>query len=161
MTQLLQVAMAAPNACNSQPWEFVVVTDAEIMARLRASLYSGNYNAPAAIIVCGNEKIANNSASRFYWVQDCSAAIENILITAAGLDLGTVWIGVYPLKSAVRAVSQVLNLPEEVVPLGVVYVGYSAEEKEPRTQYDERRVHWEQYEPRKKRAKLKNAKDLP
>ncbi len=153
--------MAAPNACNSQPWEFVVVTDREILEQLRAGLYSANYNAPAAIIVCGNEKIANSSASRFYWVQDCSAAIENILIAAVGMDLGTVWIGVYPLENAMKSVSRILNLPENVVPLGLIYAGYPAEEKEPRTQYDEHRVHWQHYEPRKRRAKLKNARYLP
>jgi nitroreductase len=160
LTLLLKAAMAAPTACNSQPWEFVVVTDPEIIAQLRNSLRSGQYNAPAAIVVCGNEKIANNSASRFYWVQDCSAAIENILIAATGMGLGSVWIGIYPLPSVIRPVQEVLHIPKDVTPLGMVYVGYAAEEKKPRTQYDEHRVYWEEYEPRKKRAKIKNAKYL-
>ncbi len=158
---LLQAAMAAPNACNSQPWEFVVVTDPEVLGELRGKLYAGHYNAPAAIVVCGNEKIANNSAARFYWVQDCSAATENMLIAAVGLGLGTVWIGVHPLESAIKAVTEVLNLPEHVIPLNVIYVGYPDEEKQPRTQYDEHRVYWQQYEPRKRRGKVKNAKHLP
>ena len=158
---LLQAAMAAPTACNSQPWEFVIVTDREILAELQSRLYSGHYNAPAAIVVCGHEAIAHNSTARFYWVQDCAAAAENILIAATGLGLGTVWIGVYPLPSVIKPVSEVLNLPEPVVPLCVVYVGYPAEDKPPRTQYDEHRVHWQQYEPRKKRAKIKNARYLP
>ena len=161
LTSLLQAAMAAPNACNSQPWEFVVVTEPDILARLQAVLYSGHYNAPAAIVVCGNQAIANSSAARFYWVQDCSAATENILIAAIGLGLATVWIGVYPLPSVVKQVSEVLNIPEQVIPLCVVYVGYPAEGKPPRTQYDEHRVHWQKYEVRKKRAKVKNAKYLP
>ncbi len=161
LVQLLQAAMAAPNACNSQPWEFVVVTEPEVLDRLRSKLYSGHYNAPAAIVVCGNEKIANNSAARYYWVQDCSAATENMLIAAVGLGLGTVWIGVHPLDSTVKAVADVLNLPDHVVPLNVVYVGYPAEEKRPRTQYDEHRAYWQQYEPRKRRGKVKNAKHLP
>jgi nitroreductase len=155
---LLQTAMSAPSAANSQPWEFVVVTDKAILSQLRSKLYSGQYDAPAAIVVCGNEQIANNSASRFYWVQDCSAATENILLAAVGLGLGAVWIGVYPLPSIIKPVSRVLNLPEYVIPLSVVYVGYPAEEREPRTQYDEHKVHWQQYEPRKKRVKIKNAK---
>jgi nitroreductase len=155
---LLQAAMAAPNACNSQPWEFVIVTDKEILAQLRNKLHSGSYNSPAAIVVCSNEKIANNSASRFFWIQDCCAATENILIAAVGMGLGTVWIGVYPLPSVVKPVSEVLNLPDYVIPLGVVYVGYPAEEKPPRTQYNEHRVYWQQYEIRKKQAKIKNAK---
>ena len=161
ITQLLQAAMAAPTACNSQPWEFVVVTEPEPLETLKARLYAGHYNAPAAIVVCGNQEIANNSTARFYWVQDCSAAAENILIAATGLGLGSVWIGVYPLPSVIKPVSEVLNLPENVIPLCVIYVGYADEEKAARTQYDEHRVYWQQYEPRKKRAKVKNARLLP
>ena len=155
---LLQAAMAAPTAANSQPWEFVVVTDPDVLAELRRHLTFGRYNAPAAIVVCGNPRIANNSAGERYWVQDCSAATENVLIAAAGLGLGTVWIGVYPLPGLVERVSAVLGIPEGVTPLCVIYVGHPAEEKPPRTQYDERRVYWQRYEPRKRRAKLKNAK---
>jgi nitroreductase len=157
---LLEAAMAAPNACNSQPWEFVVVTETDTLEQLRNGLFAGKYNAPAAIIVCGNEKLANNTASRFYWVQDCAAATENMLIAAASLGLGAVWLGVYPLPNVIKTVSKILNLPSECVPLCVVYTGYPAEEKPARTQYDERRVHWQQYEPRKKHVKIKNAKYL-
>jgi nitroreductase len=161
LTLLLQAAMAAPTACNSQPWEFVVVTDPAIMAQLQSSLQMGRYNAPAAIAVCGHVGVAHNAAARHYWVQDCSAATENILLAAVGLGLGAVWIGVYPLLSVIQPVAKILNLPDEVTPLSLVYVGYPAEEKRPRTQYDAYRVHWQQYEPRKKRAKVKNAKQLP
>lgn len=160
ITLLLQAAMAAPNACNSQPWEFVVITDEGILSELRSGLQFAHYNAPLAIVICGNIKIANNSAARHYWVQDCSAATENLLIATTSLGLGTVWIGVYPLPSVIEKVSKIANLPENVTPLCVVYVGYPAEEKPARTQYDEHRVHWQQYEPRKRRAKVKNAKFL-
>jgi nitroreductase len=160
LIHLLQAAMAAPNACNSQPWEFVVVTDPERLEHLRSKLQFARYNAPAAIVVCGNPAIANNTVARQYWVQDCSAAIENILIAATGMGLGSVWIGIYPLPSVIRPVQEVLHIPKDVTPLGMVYVGYAAEEKKPRTQYDEHRVYWEEYEPRKKRAKIKNAKYL-
>ena len=155
---LLQAAMAAPTACNSQPWEFVIVTEDEIMTKLRKALYSGDYNAPAAIVVCGNPKIGNNFAAKYYWVQDCSAATQNILLSATELGLGTVWIGVYPLQNVINTVSGILNLPDNVIPLCVIYLGYPAEEKTPRTQYDERRIYWQQYEMRKRRAKIKNAK---
>jgi nitroreductase len=150
--------MAAPTAANAQPWEFVVVDEPERLALLKGSLPFGKYNAPSAIVVCGNPSRSNNSAGEMYWVQDCSAAVENILIAAAGMDLGSVWIGVYPGKSRVDAVRKVLNIPDSVTPLGAVYVGYPAEQKDPRTQYDEYRVHWQIYEERKRRAKLKDAK---
>ena len=74
LTLLLQAAMAAPTAANSQPWEFVVVTEREVMDRLRRKLLFARYNAPAAIVALGNPGIANNSAGRQYWVQDCSTA---------------------------------------------------------------------------------------
>jgi nitroreductase len=161
LTLLLKAAMSAPTACNSQPWEFIVVTQKEVLDQIRAKLLFARYNAPAAIVVCGNVGIANNSAARDHWVQDCSAATENILIAAAGMGLGTVWIGVYPYPSKSKPLAEVLGIPEQVVPLSMVMVGHPAERKEPRTQYDERRVYWQCYEPRKRRPKIKNAKYVP
>jgi nitroreductase len=155
---LLKAAMSAPTACNSQPWEFIVITEKEILDSLRSRLLFMRYNAPAAVVVCGNPEIANNSAGKTYWVQDCSAAMENLLLAAVGLGLGAVWIGVYPLPSVIKPVSDLLGIPEHVTPLGIALVGHPAEEKSPRTQYDRRRVYWEVYEPRKTRAKKKNAK---
>lgn len=159
---LLEAAMAAPTACNSQPWEFVVVTEPEMLDKMRGKLLFARYNAPCAILVCGCVDIANNSVARFYWVQDCSAAMENMLIAAAGLGLGAVWIGVYPMPAYVKSVREIFNLPEKVTPLGIALVGHPAPGAvpRPRTQYDEHRVHWQIYEPKKPRAKIKNAKRL-
>ena len=157
---LLKAAMAAPTACNSQPWEFIVVTEPEALARIRGKFLAARYNAPAAIVVCGNVSSANNSVARFHWEQDCSAATQNILIAACGLGLGAVWIGVHPLPNKVKSLSEILGIPEHVIPLSIVYVGHPAETKPPRTQYDEHRVYWQCYEPRKRRAKVKNAKYL-
>jgi nitroreductase len=161
LTFLLKAAMSAPTACNSQPWEFVVVTQKEVLDQIRAKLLFARYNAPAAIVVCGNVSIANNSAARDHWVQDCSAATENILIAAAGMGLGAVWIGVYPYPSKIKPLSEVLGIPDNATPLSMVYVGHPAETKGPRTQYDEHRVYWQYYEPRKRRSKIKNAKYIP
>jgi nitroreductase len=155
---LLRAAQAAPTAANSEPWEFVVLTEPERLDELRAKLLFARYNAPAAIVVLGNTEIANNSAARHYWVQDCSAATQNILIAAEALGLGAVWIGVYPLPSAIEPVRQVLGLPEHVTPLSVVLLGYPAEKPPPRGRYDEHRIYWQQYEARKPRAKKKDAK---
>ena len=156
---LLRAAMSAPTACNSQPWEFVVITEREVLDKLRDKLMFARYNAPAAIVVCGNLKIANSSAAKYFWVHDCSAAMENILIAAAGLGLGAVWIGVHPLPTVIRPVSQILGIPEEVTPLGMAYVGYPTETPPPHTRrYDDYRVYWQHYELRKRRAKKKNAK---
>ena len=146
LTMLLQAGMAAPSAVDSQPWEFVVVTDPAVLDRLRQRIQFGKYNAQAIIAVCGSPAVANNDAGQTYWIQDCSAALENILIAAAGLGLGSVWVGVYPEQEKVKAVRQVLSIPDTVIPLGLVYLGYPAENQPPRTQYDEHKVHWQQYD---------------
>ncbi len=80
---LLQAGMAAPSAMNTKPWEFVVVTDADRLAALRkATPYSG-YHVPVVIAVCGNLGLTENPTRRLFWVQDCSAATENILLAAS------------------------------------------------------------------------------
>ncbi len=142
---LLQAAMAAPSAMNCRPWEFVVVTEAEKLEQFRRRLIFGNRNAPAAIVVCGNPRRSKNPTARLFWVQDCAAATENILLAATALGLGTVWIGVYPVNGFVRVVREVISLPRHVTPLCIVYVGYPAEEKPPRTQYDIAQVHGQRY----------------
>jgi len=78
-----------------------------------------------------------------YWVQDCSAATENLLLAATALGLGAVWLGVHPREERVNPIRKVLNIPENIVPLNLISIGHPAEEKEPRTQYDELRVHLE------------------
>lgn len=142
---LLKAAMAAPSAVNSQPWEFVVVTDNETLGKLRSVLLLGKYMAPAAIAVCANQGQARNPASRFFWEQDCAAAMENILVAAAGLGLGSVWIGVHPVKVLKAGVRRVLGVPRTVEVLGLAYIGYPAEEKVARTQYREDKVFWQAY----------------
>lgn len=157
LVTLLKAATAAPTAVNCQPWEFIVVTEAGKLDEMREGLPFARYNAPAAIIVCGNMKLTLKGADHDMWVQDCSAATENILIAAAGMELGAVWIGIYPVENRVRLLQKIFNIPSHVVPLCVVYVGYPAENREPRTRYDEKRVYWQEYEPQRKHR----AKDKP
>jgi len=161
ITLLLKAGMAAPTACNSQPWEFIVLTDPEMLAKVRSKLPFSRQNAPCGIVVLGNPERANNTVGRGFWEQDCSAAMENMHIAAVGLGLGSVWIGIHPVAPFVRGIRDVLNIPEAVIPLGMMHVGYPAEEKPARTQYDEHKVFWQKYEKRKKRAKVKNAKKQP
>jgi len=143
--QLLQAAMAAPSAMNIKPWEFVVVTEPDLLSALRSALMFGKHDAPAAIAVCGNTSFFKHPMASNFWIQDCSAATENILLAAVGLGLGTVWIGVHPIHNFSKRVAMILDLPDHVKPLNLVYVGYPAEEKPARTQYDPDRVHWERY----------------
>ena len=101
----------------------------------------------AVICVCGSPRMQKNKTGDRFWVQDCSAATENILLAATALNLGSVWMAAYPSTLLVRQVKGILNLPDDVTPLNIIGLGYPAEEKEARTQYDEKRVHWESYNP--------------
>ena len=142
LTTLLKAGMAAPSAMNVQPWEFVVITEPEILEKFRGSLMFAKMVAPAAICVLGRTRIPGRKTTEDFWVQDCSAATENILLAAVALGLGAVWIGVHPVFIFGKQVRSILNLPSGVTPLNLIYIGHPAEEKEPRTQYDETRVHW-------------------
>ncbi len=140
--QLLQAAMAAPSACNIQPWEFIVVTEKETARLVKESIPQfGNYNAPLVIIVCSYAKYIpweNDDG-----VVDCSAAAENMLIAATAMGLGSVWIGGFD-RPALR---RILDIPEHVVPMAVLYFGYPADHPEPRTKYVEEAVYWQKYDP--------------
>lgn len=137
---LLEAAMAAPTAMNMKPWHFVVVDDPDTLGKLRGALPFGKMNAPLAISVCGNLRTIKRPVLERYWVQDCSAAAENLLLAANALGLGAVWCGVHPIKRLEDAVREVLDLPGQVIPLNVVYIGYPAEEKSARTQYDQTKI---------------------
>ncbi len=138
---LLEAAMAAPSADNLQPWEFVVVRDQNLRRRLAQTHPWSRMcaRAPVVFVVCGHE---DRSA---HWVEDTSAATENLLLAAAGLGLGAVWVGVYPNQQSEAHVRQVLGIPQSLRVLCLVPVGHPAESKPPRTQYDERKVHYDQY----------------
>jgi len=142
---LLKAAMAAPSAMNIKPWEFIVLTDLEKLEEIRSSLLFGKNNAPAAIAVCGNKSLFKNPLAEKFWVQDCSAATQNILLAAVGLGLGTVWLGVHPIFNFSKRISAILGLPKQVLPLNIICVGYPAEEKPARTQFDAKRVHWQTF----------------
>ncbi len=142
LVTLLKAGMSGPSASNSKPWEFVVITEREVMDAFRKELQYAKMNAPAAICVLGSKRMQGNSSGERFWVQDCSAATENILLAATAMGLGAVWIGVHPVKENVDIVSNILKLPEGVTPLNLIYIGHPAEEQPPRTQYDEKRVQW-------------------
>ena len=147
LEELFKAAMAGPSAMNAQPWEFVAVTDPEILQKCRNALMFSKQNYTALICVCGSPRVQKNKAGDRFWVQDCSAATENILLAATALGLGSVWIGVYPIQTSVLQVRAILNIPDDVTPLNLIGLGYPAETKDPRTQYEESRVHWQTYGP--------------
>ncbi len=137
---LLEAGMAAPSSRNLRPWHMVLVTDRSILDRLAEAHPYGKmlFEAPAAIAVCADVEISPD-----FWIQDCAAGTENILVAAAGLGLGTVWLGCHPREDRVSAIKSILGIPEGIGVLSLIAVGYPGEKKEPRTQYDESRVHRE------------------
>lgn len=142
---LLKAAMAAPSACNLQPWEFIVITEQEVLHQLKECIgaeHGRDYNAPAAFVVCGNTSYIPWESTG---AMDCSAAIENMLLAATALDLGAVWIGALDHE----AVRSLLDIPEHVEVISVVLFGYPAEQKPPRTQYTDEAVYWQKYDPKR------------
>ena len=140
VTELLKAAMSAPSAGNQQPWQFVVVRN-QATLDLFPTLHPYAAMTPSAsvvIAVCGD---LNGLKYEGYWVQDCAAATENILLAAHELGLGAVWLGVYPTKDRVESIRQLLGLPEHVIPLALVSVGYPAEALPAADRFDASRVH--------------------
>ena len=139
--ELLAAAMQAPSAGNQQPWHFILVNAREQLQALADVLPFGKslQTAPLGIAVCADVKSARYPD---YWAQDCSAATQNLLLAAHALGLGAVWLGVYPLEERVAGVKRMLGLPEQIVPLCLVALGYPMVKSEPPDRrFNEARVH--------------------
>lgn len=141
--QLLRAGMAAPTAMNCQPWEFVVINDRKLLDQLCDSLPSAKMlkEAQLAIIVCGNMQKTLEGDMQSLWVQDASAASENILLAAHALGLGAVWTGVYPSDN-VNIVRNTIKLPEHIVPLNVIPIGYPKGEHQPKDKWKHEKIHY-------------------
>lgn len=143
---IVKAGMAAPTAVNKQPWDFVVVTERQVLDSLMANHpYSNLATATAAIIVCGNMEKAMEGDGQAYWIQDCSAATENILLAAHALGLGAVWCGVYPMQDRIVPVRDTLKLPSYVTPLNIISMGYPAEDPQPKDKWNPANVHFQQW----------------
>jgi nitroreductase len=144
--KLLEAAMAAPSAAAKDPWRFVVVRDRRTLAGIAAALPNGQMIAGAAlgIAVCGDLPAAHDQQLS-YLLQDCSAAIENLLLCAHVLGLGACWLGVHPREQRVNALKQILSLPPSLIPVACIAIGYPAEAKEPRTRFNRDYVRFENW----------------
>ncbi|OFW61011.1 MAG: NADH dehydrogenase [Actinobacteria bacterium RBG_16_64_13] len=145
VTELLRAAMAAPSAGNQQPWQFVVVRERRLLEAIAsATPYSGmTRGAQLAVVICGDLSREQNPG---FWVQDCAAATENLLIAANALGLGAVWLGFYPREERVATLRSLFGLPEDIVPFAVVPVGYPADHPEPADRFDENRIHFDRWQ---------------
>lgn len=140
---LLHAAMAAPTAMNKQPWSFVVINDRQILDSIAANCPNIKMaaEAPVAIAVCGDMNLAIEGNGRDYWIQDCSAATENLLVAANAMGLGAVWCGIYPIPDRVKFISDLLGLPESIVPLNIIPIGYPNAATSPKDKFDAKRIH--------------------
>jgi len=143
---VLQAAMAAPSACARDPWRFVVVRDKSILTRIAEGLPNGKMLASASVglVVCGDLSAAHDGQVS-YMLQDCSAAVQNVLLAAHMLGMGACWLGVHPREDRMVHVQHTLAIPEGVIPVTCIAVGYPAESKEPRTRYNTQFVHHDKW----------------
>lgn len=140
---LLRAGMAAPTANDMQPWHFVVLKEKK---DIEAYAASNKYHAddikktPLFIFVCADTTRMSEGQGRELWVQDCSAVSENILLAAHALGLGACWTTIYPIQKKVAGISRTLKLPENLIPLNGIIIGYPDEPLNPKNKWDEKKI---------------------
>ncbi|MFH1470622.1 MAG: nitroreductase family protein [Candidatus Micrarchaeota archaeon] len=144
ITKILEAGMQAPSAGNQQPWHFVVIRDKETLKQIpKFSPYAAMVeHASLAILVCGD---TSNERYKGFWVQDCSAAIENMLLAIHGLGLGAVWTAAHPWKDREEGYKKLVGLPEGIVPLALIPIGYPAQNPKSENRFKAERVHKEKW----------------
>ena len=137
--KVIMAGMAAPSAGNAMPWHFIIIDDRRTLEKITKIHPYANMlkECAAAVMVCGDLLL---ELYKGFWVQDCSAATENILIEAVHLGLGAVWLGVYPVEERVKGLQNLIGLPENVIPLSIVSLGYPLEKPERINRFDPSRI---------------------
>jgi nitroreductase len=146
VTRLLEAAMAAPSAMTKDPWRFVSIRERQTLSAL-ATLHPGAAmlsSAAMAIVVCGDLEAAFDRQLS-YLLQDCAAAIENLLLAAHAQGLGACWVGIHPGEPLIKRVRELLSLPASIVPVAVVSLGQPGEQPPPRTRFNPAFVHAEKW----------------
>ena len=140
--RILEAGRMAPTAVNKQPWHFIVVTNKDVLKSLSETNPHGGMiaQAPLAIVVCGDMNKTLEGSGREFWIQDCSAATENLLLAAHSMGLGAVWTAVYPDADRVAGVTKVLELPSTLIPLNTIVIGYPGETPQPKDKWNEANI---------------------
>lgn len=140
VTALLRAAMAAPSAGNEQPWHFIVIRDRKVLDAIPTfHPYAAMVKqVSVAILICGDLRLEKYKG---FWVQDCAAAAQNLLLAATARGLGSVWTALHPMEDRVAGMRKLIGLPEEVIPLALVPIGYPAERPSPADRFLQDRVH--------------------
>lgn len=123
--EIIKAGLTAPSACNKKPLEYYVVKNEEVQKLLRKSTLFTNYKSKLIIVVCGNIKKSLSKKDNDFWTHDASASIENMLIMATSLNVGSCWCGLYPMEGAYKKVQKILNLDDHNIPLGLIHFGYT------------------------------------
>jgi len=145
LERLVRAGMAAPTAVNKQPWAFIVITKRATLDALGEKLPYAKMikQTPAAIVVAGDLSRALPGKMLEFWIQDVSAAVENILLAAEAMGLGAVWTGVYPMEPQLKAVNEVLSLPKHIIHFAVIPIGWPDGSDKPKNKWDPQKLHWE------------------
>ncbi len=144
LRSILRAGFYAPSATNQRPWHFVIIKDKEMLIKISqkhpyAKMLPG---AACCIVVCGDKTKQEKTG---FLVEDCSAAIENMLLATHGLGLGAVWLSLYPISSRSKPIGQLLNIPQHIIPVGMIAIGYKAEERTTKERFNEERLHFEKW----------------
>jgi nitroreductase len=139
---ILEAAMAAPSAVAKDPAHFYIVRDQTVRDEIADALPNGQMlrSAPVGIVIVGDIDIAHDN-SLSYMLQDCSAAIENLLLAVSMLELGACWLGVHPREDRIKRLQEIFNLPENMIPIAAVAIGHPAQSLPPRTRYNQSKIH--------------------
>ncbi len=141
---LVKAAVSAPSAGNQQPWQFIIITDKEKLGKVLEFHPHAKMllDSQGAILVCGD---LSKEKHKGYWVLDCAAATQNILLAAHTNGFGACWLGIYPREERVVGMKSLVSVPEHVIPFALVSIGYPDEEKNPSERFDESLVHYEKW----------------
>ena len=138
--ELLKAAVSAPSAGNEQPWHFILIDKRDILDEITNFHPHSKMllQAQFAIIVCGDTDLEKFKG---YWMLDCSAATQNILLAARALGLGACWLGIYPRMERIKALKEMLKTPENIIPFAVISIGYTDKDQNTVERLDEFRIH--------------------
>ncbi len=139
---LVEAGMSAPSAFNERSSEFIVINDRKVLDEIFQLNTKAMQikKASVAIVICGNQA-KEKFPGKGFWQLDGSVAAENILLAAHAVGLGAVWTAIYPYEDRMAAVKKLLNLPEQVLPLAILPIGYPAEKKFRENRFDPARYH--------------------
>jgi nitroreductase len=144
ISELLNAAVSAPSAGNEQPWHFVIIDKKEILDEVTTFHPNAKMllEAPLGILVCGDLGL---ESFKGYWMLDCSAATQNILLSARALGLGACWLGIYPRNNRITKIKEMMKLPDNIIPFALISIGYTKAAQKVVKRLDEFRIHKNQW----------------